>query len=296
MKIASLDIGVRHLASVLLDCKLDVAASKTLGHEELQGVEFSVGNWVVMDVIQEGGGASTAAESKAININKTPIDTLVEWFICALKKNAETLLGSKEDPPQVVFLEQQPVGRFAANVKTKTLSHILQAFCFLHYQVVPKIIFVSPHKKLQSMSCEEEGEGERDGVDGDATADGEALPPSKRKYRENKKYAKTFVEDLLEDAATLTGDASVSTWLSWYTSKKGKKDDLADAMLQGIYSARDMLIKQTKKKRVTKKRKAAEEESAEPVRPSAATEPEPKVKAQAPRKRAKKAIVLSEGL
>jgi hypothetical protein len=103
-------------------------------------MKIKIHNWKVVDVT-----TYTKIELDS-NLNKVDIADCVPMFIAALKDHKDAL--SNVD---VALLETQPVGRMfggakmVSNVKTKVLSHILQAFLLEHN--VPVIKFVSA--KLQ---------------------------------------------------------------------------------------------------------------------------------------------------
>ena len=128
--------------------------------------------------------------------------------------------------PDVVYLESQPLGQMARNVKTKTLSHVIQAF--MQAREI-RVEFVSPKKKLKGM-----------GITGS--------------YGDNKKFA-------IEKSLSLLKECGQSTWHEWFESKGGKKDDLADALLQGYYAAKDELVKSSKPVKTRAPRKKQKRDS-----------------------------------
>ena len=98
----------------------------------------------------------------------------------------------------LVLIEQQPMGGRTFNVKTKVLGHVLQSLFELDGKGVK---FVSPQLKLRGMNL--------------------------GSYAENKSYAVSKTLELLK--------SHCPEWVSWFESQK-KKDDVADAFLQGVYS------------------------------------------------------------
>jgi len=160
-------------------------------------------------------------------------------------------------------------GRGAArNLKTKVLSHILQCI-ILESRPDLNVSFVHPGLKLKDMPKPLEG--------------------GKTTYRENKMYAIQKTADLLTTDLCKNKDVCKELYLD----KKMKKDDLADAFLQGLFvahivargdlvEAKNSLEDTTKapvvKPAKTKKRKASKPEAATPP---GATEPAPLVPAAA---------------
>lgn len=168
---------------------------------------FKVYQWSVHSCVPRG-----------VNVNKTPLVNLVPYFYNLVKSSAKAWLYNADGTPrgiQKVFIENQPMGgRGAArNLKTKVLSHILQTVIL---DAVPEseIIFVNPSLKLKDMPKPAEG---------------------RTTYRENKKYAITKTAQYVTDGV---GDglscANPEECKAWYVDKKMKKDDLADAFLQGL--------------------------------------------------------------
>lgn len=170
--------------------------------------------------------ATLSVVDPSVNVNKTSIENLTIPFT----KEVQKVLHDWLDFATIVYIESQPMGR-TKNVKTKILSHILQILC---YQENPdiEIHFVHPSLKLKDMV------GPRD-------------------YKLNKKYAIEKTMELIQDPnVCLTMETCIDLFVGQ------KKDDLADAFLQGYYagclaSSEKRAINSTKsfKKRSTKKRK-----------------------------------------
>lgn len=147
------------------------------------------------------------------------ISECVKMLIDTLKRHADELLTAEH-----AFLEIQPTSRMGvSNVKTKVLSHICQAYFYEHD--IP-VTFVSPKLK-NSVPC-------LDIVVGTPA----------QMYAARKKHAVTSTTAAL---ASLGHES----WIAWWAARKGKKDDLADAFLQGLFG------RVGKEKRVSKKRKVS---------------------------------------
>lgn len=267
VRVLSFDVGTKNLAVCDVAVKADGA--------------FKVYQWSVASCVPRG-----------INVNKTPLVSLVPYFYKLARDSAKGWLFNADGSPrgiQKVFIENQPMGgRGAArNLKTKVLSHILQTVLLEALGAAAEsteIVFVNPGLKLKDMPKPAEG---------------------RTTYRENKQYAiqKTtqYVTDGVGDGLTC---ANVEECKAWYVDKKMKKDDLADAFLQGllaghIYARGDVIpAPEDKPKRAGKKKAAAGAEAVEegeivvgggaPAKDSGAAgaaEPAPKKKAPVKRKR-----------
>lgn len=211
MKILSVDLGTRNLAWCILT---RTASSVSCWAEApFRGYSVEVHSMKLLDILEEGrtDAEKEAVKSDEINLNDIDIAKVVPWFTSTLKKYKEEL--SQVDH---AYIEAQPTGRFVPggktvnNVKTKVLSHILQSFLLDHG--VPRVQFISPKVKLK---------------------DAQHLMEDPLDYRQHKKAAR-----LLTTQCFLHIDKQLaSNWSKWWDEKTGKKDDLADAFLQGICAA-----------------------------------------------------------
>lgn len=195
MRILSVDIGWRHMAFAHLIFNPDL---------DLQ-------EWEIIDILKD----------ETINVNDTTTDILIAKSASALGCLVDRWAEWK---PDIAFLETQPLGQMARNVKTKILSHIMQALLLAKGILVQ---FVSPKKKLKSMDMV-------------------------GTYSDNKKHAVEMTLKLLESH-------NLPLWLDKFKSLKGKRDDLADAFLQGYYAGKSALVvkgPKIKKERVKRKRDA----------------------------------------
>jgi len=192
MRVLSIDLGWRNLAYTEM--------------EVFKDINFKIHEWKIIDLIPE---------DKDVNINTSSLENLIAM---TTTKIHEAVLQWKMYSPDIVYLESQPLGQMARNVKTKTLSHILQ--CLLIANNL-KVEFISPKLKLMGMAA--------------------------GTYYENKKYAVESTKKLLEDNLI---------WLNWFESLKAKKDDLADAFLQGYYAGKHELVKDDKKPKKPRAKRA----------------------------------------
>ena len=208
MRIVSVDIGWRNMSYCIMDVNEN---------------DFEIIKWDIHNLIDEG---------LEININTTCLEDLIQLTAKSVSNLIETF---KNENPIIAYLESQPLGPMARNVKTKTLSHILQTLLIAKDI---KVEFISPKKKLKGMNV-------------DFT----------KSYTNNKKYAVEKVKEILgyEEEENLQTDLQTEEkttifkkheqWIKKFM-EYSKKDDLADAFLQGLYSARELFIKP---KKATKK-------------------------------------------
>jgi hypothetical protein len=195
MKVLSLDIGWRHLGCAQLHVELD---------------SLAIEKWEIKDILTDS----------SINVNTSTTEELVKESSVKLSLAIEEWTFWK---PDVAYLESQPLGQMARNVKTKTLSHIIQALLIAKGI---RVQFVSPKKKLAGISKE-----------------------TIASYSNNKKFAVVSCIELLERCKLIQ-------WKEWFEEKNGKRDDLADALLQGYYASIEELVKKPKKVRAKSKKRA----------------------------------------
>jgi hypothetical protein len=213
MRLISIDVGLRNLAWCVM--------SRETSEEErwqvppFRGNRVDIINWKVVDIVENAG-------QKDVNLNKTDIATIVPWFMKCLEENTDILAEGID----LALIENQPSGHCIvggvsiSNVKTKVLSHVLQAF-FLARKIPVK--FVSPANKLKDA--------------GEFMTDASV-------YSQHKKAAIALTEQCM----AVMGDGFVKQWKAF----KGKKDDLADAFLQGLCSSLEPVkpkSKSTKRRR-----------------------------------------------
>lgn len=243
-------------------------------------LSFDVGtkNLAVCDMTVKASGsfsvhmwAVTSCVARGVNVNKTPVHELAPVFYNYVRTHVKSWTHDADGQPKNiarVFIENQPLGgRGAArNLKTKILSHILQCVLLEAAPNVP-VNFIHPSLKLKDMAKPAEG---------------------RSTYRENKLYAIHKTTEYVQSAACENPDECKTL----YVDKKMKKDDLADAFLQGLLAggmhARGDVIappSDEKKKKVKKATDAAEG----PAAAGAAAAPK-KPRAVAPKKVAAAAV------
>jgi hypothetical protein len=195
---------------------------------------FRVNSWSVQSCVARG-----------INVNKTPVQDLAPFFYKFVRGQVHSWFYNKDETKkdiQQVFIEAQPLGgRGAArNLKTKVLSHILQ--CVIAEEAPDvSIRFIHPSLKLKDMPKKEDG--------------------SKSSYRENKLYAIQKTTEYVEGQSCQTKELCKEAYLD----KKIKKDDLADAFLQGLLAGGALLRNEfLESPTEVKKKKAKAADGAEP--------------------------------
>lgn len=191
MKVLSVDLGSRNLSWCVLT--KENSSDAIWQAPPFHGQKVQIHHWRNVDITVE-------AEAGEVNLNKTDIAQCVPWFITTVRKYFDEMT----DGVEMAILESQPTSRMVvggkniSNVKTKVLSHILQALLFDKH--IP-VFFASPSLKLK---------------------DANMIDPSD--YREHKKASVVITDKALKQIG------EIEVW-----TRKGKKDDLADSFLQGLY-------------------------------------------------------------
>ena len=209
----SIDIGWKHLAYAMLEVGCENEDKQAKDEED-----FSIKAWNCESLL-----------TSTINVNDTSLDELIRSTVPSIAKIVDFWKkwpSCEDSKPTIAFLEQQPLGMQARNVKSKTLSHVIQGL--LISNGIP-VVFISPQKKLKYM--------EQSGT-----------------YSDNKKFA---VEETLRLLNSIDPNESSNVWLQHFNSFK-KKDDLADSFLQGLYASKDQILLIIKEKK-TKRKSGAED-------------------------------------
>lgn len=239
MRVLSVDVGIRHLAWFAGEIEGRVGEGVSpLCHVTCVLEQH---NWQVVDIVPKG----------ITNVNEVRVEELVPWMLAAFHQHKPSMLGH-DGTLERVYLEQQPLGSgpaAARNIKTKVLSHILQA---LILQEIPSlaVVFVSPRKKIRHAAL--------------------VLGHAPETYNDNKKAAKLLAPRLLRDLGALK-------LADWYERAKGKKDDLADSLLQAIYAVDDEFEEQ----RLQAGRDQRAKTALEPKRPAKRKKTDQKVSVEA---------------
>lgn len=186
MRVLSFDVGLRNLAW----CDLQYSPES-----------FQIQSWHVESAVEE-----------STNVNETSIESLVPSFVKLIHEHFDTVdtLPSLQDQ---ILIESQPMGHGRSfggtsfggsprNLKTKVLSHIIQAQFLQQKQSPSQIHFISPTLKLKDCP----------------------IPYKERTQKANKKYA-------IEKTAELIQNQYQDLFVG------AKRDDLADAFLQGYMVA-----------------------------------------------------------
>lgn len=211
MKLISIDVGLRNFAWCVMH-RSPTTEPQWQG-PPWHGFSVQIDDWEVIDIV-------ALNTQETVNLNETDIATIVPWFVASLDAHSAALC-----PPdlELAMIEAQPTGHMLpggksiSNIKTKVLSHLLQAF---YVQRGITVKFVSPACKLR---------------------DAKHLMEDAADYSNHKKAA---VKLTLESLKLLE-----AKWLAHFQHQKRKKDDLADAFLQGVCGDLTEKKKTTKRKR-----------------------------------------------
>jgi len=242
LRVLSVDLGTRNLAWFTgivhtISTTEDAKAQGASQHQSAPPIRVPLSHvksvrtesWEVVDIVPP---------ECTENLNSVRVEDFVPWLCAAFEVHKASMLYDRSgSPAELVFLEQQPLGTgeaAARNIKTKVLSHVLQALIIHELGSAIPIYFISPKKKLRHASL--------------------VLGHAPTSYSENKKAAKLLAPILLEQL----GDDDTS---KTFRKRKGKKDDLADAMLQAVYSVHDIF--QEREVQRLKQRKREDREARE---------------------------------
>lgn len=253
----SIDLGWKHLAFAMLEVGSDHSSDSCATESSL--TDFSIKAWNCESLLEGLTVQKTNGKTKDnggkevvnVNVNDTSLDELIRLTVPAVAKILEFWVqwpGQTDVKPTIAFLEQQPLGMQARNVKSKTLSHVIQGL--LISKGIP-VVFISPQKKLKYM--EQTGN-----------------------YSDNKKFA---VEETLRLLHSIDPNESSNRWLQHFNSFK-KKDDLADSFLQGLYASKDHIlalikedtkieklkVRNSKKRNLSETEKEIEKDQEEPMK------------------------------
>ena len=223
MVVHSFDIGIRHLGFASLRVFLQPNHQRRF--------TFEVLDWRVID-------CATIADCEEADLNKTTLQGVI-WITSTAWQKQTDVLVDQQERPDWLLLESQPM----RNRKMQFVSHNLLAFLLGHWSRkghTPQSCFVSGRVKLQeadfrellekSNKAEAKQEGRR-------RTTKEKRADESKKYNENKKHAKLMTEVVLQENCRQDSDR----YLEWFRNLGYKRDDAADALLQGVYKARDLL-------------------------------------------------------
>ena len=219
MLLISIDVGLRNFAWCTM--QRTPTSEEKWKKAPFNGNEIIIRDWKVEDVVKL---FAPEDEWIAVNLNQTDIATIVPWFMSFLDLRKRDLCPAGLE---LALIEAQPTGhvlpggKSISNIKTKVLSHLLQAF-YVQHKVAVK--FVSPARKLKYAT---------------------EFMKDEKEYSSHKKGAILLTDSCLRECG--------AEWVEFWSRKKGKKDDLADAFLQGVCAE----LETKERKKTGKKRKNA---------------------------------------
>ena len=204
--LASFDMGAANLAVCVLDIE-----TKQIQH------------WFLINIFEQ----ESAETKQVVKSSKRTVDQHIEALIPALNRHTSIF-----DSVTHVAIEQQPSGRGAfANNKMHNLQHALKTWFLTRYGICAQI--VSPKHKLKIIR--ERLKEQDDLCDGDKPST--PTNPSKR-YAYHKKRA--------IQCTTLIGPIHATETQMTLYSASGKKDDYADAFLQGLWRIHQLELEEAK--------------------------------------------------
>ena len=218
-RVCSWDIGMRTLSYCIL-------TSPRIGAKIDDVV---VERWDCIDILNDSTLDQNTPKKRKRTCKNVSIPDATTLLIQALSRRPFLM-----DPkPTKILIETQPGGKFA-NIRMKALSHVLQAFFCIHIPDV-HVEFISAKVKLLMKP---------DNVEEDAV--GDSNEARKKRYKSNKEFSTIHCASLI--AQSQNPEHAVELFNAY-----NKKDDLADAFLQGCSIITD--AKKRKKLVRTKKEK-----------------------------------------
>lgn len=221
MRVLSFDIGTKNL------CYADIQLKIDSGEVVLHG-------WSILDFMGASDDqADTPPPPPAKNNN-------IEKVSSALIRSLSDTFGDVPEPYDYVLVENQPAGM---NPIMKTIQVIVYTFFQTARHLfgnVRQVVMVSATLKLSGVVLD--GENEEN--------DKNRRKPT---YAERKKLSvrdcRAFLASTSHETGTLhlTDDAEIRNSALAYFDKHRKKDDLADALLQGLAYYRLRVLRSTKK-------------------------------------------------
>ena len=232
LRVASFDVGTRNLSLCVVDC---------VGWGPGNTMIPSVVHWEVCDILgkpdDDGKTAAATNESdkktaaatkesgkkkkKTVKAKKVSIEEATRCMVAYLESRRGVLATA-----HIMAIESQPAMRIS-NIKTKVLSHIIQAWW---HQARPgaSVRFCSPKRKLRGVPGMEEADLETN---------------ARKRYTLHKKLC------VDETCRRIAG----SPWVDFFENLP-KKDDATDAYLQACWVAEEHKVPGTKKRKRGQKR------------------------------------------
>jgi hypothetical protein len=199
MKILSFDIGIKNLAYCFMSCD-----GQQDGQQDQTIQTLNIIDWKVIDIFEES----------TVNVTKLTIDTIAERLLLTL----ESLFGNIDC--DTVLLENQPVQK---NPTMKSVQMIIYSFFFHKKLFDPS----SPILEIKLISAISKNKLSKFIPDTEEKTAALGIASS---YRKNKVMgvimAKYFLNKFVSENESIE-------WVAVLNRAK-KKDDMADAFLQGI--------------------------------------------------------------
>ena len=235
LRVASFDVGTRNLSLCVVDC-----AGWGPGNTMIP----TVVHWEVCDILgkpdddgktaattkesdkkttattRKSGKKTTAKKKKTSKAKKVSVEEATRCMVAYLESRRSVLATA-----HIMAIESQPAMRIS-NIKTKVLSHIIQAWWHQARPGAP-VRFCSPKRKLRGVPGMEEANLETN---------------ARKRYTLHKKLC------VDETCRRIEG----SPWVDFFNNLP-KKDDATDAYLQACWVAEEHNVPGKKRKRGQKR-------------------------------------------
>ena len=215
MKLVSFDMGIRNFCWCVIETTTGAdgcgshleggaATAPTTPPAGASDPLARVCSWEVIDLLADNG----------VNRKAYTIELATAWLVQSMQKRQAALEGV-----EAAVIEQQPTGRQSNNIKMKVLSHVLQAWLQVALPTA-RVSFFNPQNKFRALAAAAAARGsEAGGGSGSAS----------QRYQRRKKIGVAAATHCLSVCVVPPG------LREWYGALK-KKDDAADAFIQGLFA------------------------------------------------------------
>lgn len=244
MRILSIDVGIRTLSFCLLEYKQDTEMKNVKG--SLPMCNFYIHYWKVIDILREN--KIFTSNSKVVSMPK-----VIECLNLSLDKIVKEFVLDKE--VYSIIIERQPTGRRASNQKILGLSYCI--FTWFHLYLKREL---NNYTKIELFSSKHKGNVYCNNETNFAYREHEKkTKKNKQEYKQRKQYSiflcwKLFAQLNCKYEPHLVFEIMYN-WLP-------KKDDAADACIQGVAYFLQKFVTLVKNKKKTRKKNADDDSRA----------------------------------